>query len=447
MRKKSEINMLEGSIFDKLCMVAIPLALSSILQQLFNAADVAVVGKFSTSAAMAAVGSNAPVINIIVSLFTGLSVGANVVIADFIGKDKKERVSDAVHTSVLLSLISGVIVLFIGIAAARPILEALSTPTDVLELAVEYLRFYFIGMPFLMIYNFGSAILRSVGDSKRPLYCLAVSGIINIFLNLFFVIYCDMSAAGVGLATTISNGFGAYMIIKILREEQGVLHLDMRKLRIDKECLIKTIKIGGPAGLQGTIFSFSNTVIQAAINFFGAACIAGNSAALNFEYISYFVVNGFAQSCMTFVSQNYAAGNFERCKKIFRIAMFSAVGFCAIVAGTFTFFREQLLHLFTSDEEVIRYGIVRTFCIAMLEPMTASYEISGASLRGIGHSMLPAVISMIGCCGVRLVYIYFTFGKWTSFAQVACVYPLTWVVTGAATLIAYIVIAKKVYNK
>ncbi|MCR5527253.1 MAG: MATE family efflux transporter [Lachnospiraceae bacterium] len=447
MSKNSEINMLEGSIFDKLCMVAIPLALSSILQQLFNAADVAVVGKFSTSAAMAAVGSNAPVINIIVSLFTGLSVGANVVIADLIGKDRRDRVSDAVHTSIMLSLISGVIVLFLGIATARPILEALSTPSDVLELAVEYLRLYFLGMPFLMIYNFGSAVLRSVGDSKRPLYCLAVSGVINIFLNLFFVIVCDMSAGGVGLATTISNGFGAVMIIMILMKEQGMLHLDLRKLKLDRQCIERTVRIGGPAGLQGTIFSFSNTVIQAAINYFGAACIAGNSAALNFEYISYFVVNAFAQSCMTFVSQNYAAGKFDRCRKINRIAFISAFGFCAIVAGTFTIFREQLLHLFTSDEEVIRYGVIRTFCIALLEPLTATYEITGASLRGIGYSMLPAITTMIGCCGVRLVYIYFTFGKWTHFAQVAGVYPFTWIVTGTATIIAYFIVTKKVYNK
>lgn len=440
---KRNIDMLNGGILKKLCLIALPLALSSTLQQLFNAADVAVVGQFSSSQAMAAVGSNAPVINMIVTLFVGLAVGANVVIAGFIGSGRQDKVSEAVHTCFTLALICGVIMLALGMIIARPVLEMLNTPDDVIDLATLYLRIYFLGMPFVMVYNFGSAILRSVGDTRRPLYCLTVAGVVNVFLNLFFVIVCHMSADGVGLATTISNGISAGLVFRILLREQGMLHLDLRKLSLKKEYLGKVLRIGGPAGLQGLIFSFSNVVIQAAINYFGSACIAGNSAALNFEYIAYFIVSSYAQAVMTFISQNYAAGKFHRCRRVAWITMVSSVGVTACVSVTFYLLRYPLLALFTSDPEVVRFAVLRMTFIMLLEPMTSLYEIPGACLRGIGDSMLPAIISLIGCCGLRVAYIYLIFGHLERFEQVGIIYPITWVVTGAAMITAYFVITRK----
>ena len=302
MENKHAINMLEGSIYKNLCIIAIPIALSNILQQLFNASDTAVVGHFASSQAMAAVGSNAPVINMIVTFFTGLSIGANVVLARCIGAKEEDKANEVLHTSFVLAIISGLLMLIIGQLIAKPVLLLLHTPANVINMATMYLRIYFCGMPFLMIYDFGSAVLRSIGDTKRPLYFLIIAGIVNVCLNLVFVIGFHRNADGVALATTIANGLSSFLIFYTLLHEQGMLHLDIHKLGIKSEYLRSILWIGLPAGLQGLIFSFSNVVIQASINHFGSACVAGNAAALNFEYICYFIVNGFTQATMTFIS-------------------------------------------------------------------------------------------------------------------------------------------------
>ena len=420
MKNNREMNMLSGSIFRKLCAIAIPICLSSILQQLFNASDTAVVGNFSSSQAMAAVGTNAPVINVIVTFFSGLSIGSNVMLSSFIGSGNRDKVNEALHTSFT---------------------------EDVMGMAVTYLRIYFLGMPFLMIYDFGSSILRAIGDTRRPLLYLTCSGILNVFLNLFFVIVLHRNADGVAIATTISNAVSAFLILRALIREKGMLHLELRHLQLKTPYLKKILWIGGPAGLQGMIFSVSNVVIQSAINHFGSACIAGNSAALNFEYISYFVVNGFAQAVMTFISQNYAAGNYVRCRKTTRTAMFCSVGFCAMVSVSFFMLKAPLLHLFSQQPDVLRYAYVRMTFITLLEPMTASYEITGASLRGIGHSMAPALITLFGCCGLRVAFIGAMLQRFTSFYQVVLIYPVTWIVTGSAIIAMYFIVTRKEYRK
>lgn len=445
--KKREINMLEGGIVKKLCMIALPICLSSILQQLFNASDTAVVGNFSSSQAMAAVGSNAPVINVIVTFFSGLSIGSNVMLSHFIGKEARDEVNKALHTSFTIALISGLIMLCLGQLIAQPVLNLLGTPSDVMGMAVTYLRIYFLGMPFLMIYDFGSSILRSIGDTRRPLFYLTCSGIVNVFLNLFFVIVLHRNADGVAIATTISNGLSAFLIVRALTREEGMLHLDLHRLTLRWVYLKRILWIGGPAGLQGMIFSISNVVIQAAINSFGSACVAGNAAALNFEYISYFMVNGFAQAVMTFISQNYAAGNYDRCRKTTRNAMVCAVVSCAIVASTFFLFRYPLLSIFSHDPEVVRFAVIRMTFITVLEPLTATYEITGSSLRGIGHSLIPALLTLFGSCILRIIYIHAMFGHFKSFSQVAVIYPISWILTGTMVTVLYFLVTAREYRK
>ena len=395
---------------------------------------------------MAAVGSNAPVINIVVMLFTGLSIGSNVLIAGLVGAGKKERVNAAMHTGFSVALISGLIMLTVGCLIAKPILGLLDTPASIMPLAVSYLKLYFLGMPFLMIYDFGNAVLRAVGDTKRPLFCLMFSGMVNVVLNLILVIGFQMSSDGTAIATTIANAVSAALIYRLLVKETGMLHFDWKKLALNRTYLKRIIAIGGPAGLQGMIFSVSNIVIQAAINHFGAACVAGNSAGLNFEYISYFFVNGFAQATVTFISQNYAAHQYQRCRRIARVAMVSAILFTTIVSSVFYLFRYPLVDdIFSTNPAVVHYAIIRITFIALLEPLTATYEIAGGSLRGIGHSMAPAVITLVGCCILRVVYIAVMLPHFTSFTQVALIYPVTWIITGTAVMLLYEAVTRKAY--
>ena len=444
---KRAVDMLHGGIFKKLLYITVPIFLMSTLQQLFNASDTAVVGNFSSSEAMAAVGSNAPVINMIVTFFTGLSVGSNVMLSHFIGKNEKEKVNDALHTSFSVALISGFIMLALGQVIAVPILKLLNTPSHILPMAQMYLRIYFLGMPFLMAYDFGSAVLRSIGDTRRPLYYLIISGSLNVVLNLFFVIVLHRNADGVAYATTISNGVSAFMILRALMREKGMLHLDLSRLSLKWKYVRRILWIGAPAGLQGMIFSISNVVIQAAINLFGSDCVAGNSAALNLEYICYFTVYAFCQALMTFISQNYAAGQYDRCRRTTRIAFVSAIGFTAIISVCFYLLRYPLLSFFTHDPDVLKFAVIRMLFIALLEPMTALYEVPGASLRGIGHSLMPTLITLMGSCILRIIYMHIMMHRFTSFYQVVMIYPISWAITGASMIILYFRVTKKAYKK
>jgi len=441
------VDMLHGGIFKKLLYITVPIFLMSTLQQLFNASDTAVVGNFSSSEAMAAVGSNAPVINMIVTFFTGLSVGSNVMLSHFIGKNEEEKVNDALHTSFSVALISGFIMLALGQVIAVPILKLLNTPSHILPMAQMYLRIYFLGMPFLMAYDFGSAVLRSIGDTRRPLYYLIISGSLNVVLNLFFVIVLHRNADGVAYATTISNGVSAFMILRALMREKGMLHLDPSRLSLKWKYVRRILWIGAPAGLQGMIFSISNVVIQAAINLFGSDCVAGNSAALNLEYICYFTVYAFCQALMTFISQNYAAGQYDRCRRTTRIAFVSAIGFTAIISVCFYLLRYPLLSFFTHDPDVLKFAVIRMLFIALLEPMTALYEVPGASLRGIGHSLMPTLITLMGSCILRIIYMHIMMHRFTAFYQVVMIYPISWAITGASMIILYFRVTKKAYKK
>ncbi len=442
-----KLDMLHGSMADKILIFALPLAASSILQQLFNAVDVAVVGRFASSQAQAAVGSNGPLINLLLNLFIGISVGANVVIANYIGRGEQKRIRNAVHTAMLVASISGIFLLFLGILVARPLLTLMNTPEDVIEYAVVYLRIYFLGMPFIMIYNFGAAILRSMGDTKRPLYCLILSGVVNAALNLLLVIRFHMDAAGVGIATVAANIINAVLVLYFLLHEQEPFRLEPGKLKIHKQEFFYMLRIGIPAGLQSMVFSFANVCIQSVLNGYGSDAVAGSAVALNFEYFSYFVVSAFNQATVTFTSQNYGAGQYDRCRKVYRLAMAMSVLASGALSLSFLAGRGFFISLFTDTPAVAEYAAQRMLRLMAWYFILNSYEISGSALRGLGYSMTPAVITVFGTCVLRLVWAFTVCKRFTGFGMLMNVYPLSWIVTGIAMVAAYLVIRQKALKR
>ena len=445
MKKKKTFDMLNGSIWNKLILFALPLAASSILQQLFNAADVAVVGSFAGSGALAAVGANGPIINLLVNSFVGLSIGANVVIASFIGQNDEKRTSLAAHTSILMSVIIGIVLLFVGFFFARPILELMSTPDDIINLAEVYLKIYFIGVPFVMLYNFAAAVLRSKGDTQRPLIALFIGGVINIILNLFFVVVLHMSVEGVAIGTVVSNIFSSMMLLYWLMHETDALRIDLKELKINGRILKKIAKIGVPAGLQGMVFSISNVCIQSSLNALGSDAIAASSAALNYEYFAYYLVNAFAQTVVTFTGQNYGAKDEERCKKIFRLGMLCSVISCGILSTIFVVFRTFFIGLFTSDPSVYHYAQLRFLIVLTFECLTSSYEISGGCLRGFGRSMTPAILTVFGSCVLRLIWLATVCNWFHDYKLLMAIYPISWILTGTMVLVAYFRTRKKLF--
>ncbi len=442
-----KVDMLHGPLLRRILLFALPLAASSILQQLFNSADLAVAGRFAGHLAQAAVGVNTSVINLLINLFVGLSVGANVVIANYIGQRRREEVLDAVHTVMTLSLLCGVFLMGLGQIAARPILTAMDTPSDTLDLAVTYLRIYFLGMPFVMVYNFGAAVLRSVGDTRRPLYSLLVSGVINVLLNLLFVIGFHRSADGVAIATVISNGVSAALIVLFLLREEEMIRLDPRRLRIKKSLLVRVARIGVPAGIQSTVFSLSNVCIQSAINSFGSAAIAGSSAAVNFEFFTYFVTSAFSQAAVTFISQNYGARQFDRCRKIIWLSMGAGLVITGLMCAAFVLGRGVVIRFYTTDPDVVYYGLIRMLRVEMYAFLAVTYEVMGASLRGLGYSITPTVLMLIGSCALRLVWVFTLFQRFSTYEMLMDVYPVSWVITGVLLFAAYAVIRRKVFAK
>lgn len=445
-KRSRQMDMLHGSLLDKILLFALPLAASSILQQLFNSADAAVAGRFAGSQALAAVGGNAPVVSLIINLFVGMSVGANVIIANYIGQKNIKKVHEAVHTVYIMALVLGIVMMMMGQLIARPILILINTPSDVINLATLYLRIYFCGMPCVMIYNFGAAILRSIGDTKRPLCCLLISGVINVVLNVFFVVLCHLSVAGVAIATIIADTVSAGLVTWFLIRSNDTIKLNLRELTLKKEYIKKVVQIGAPAGLQGAVFSVSNVCIQAGINSFGTAAIAGSAAALNFEYFTYFATNAFGQAAVTFVSQNYGARQFERCKKALRLSLISGMIVTALMSIIFVAGRTPFISIYTNDSAAIQYGIIRMAIVEMFEFIACLYEIPGGALRGIGHSLLPAILTVFGSCGLRIVWIYTVFHKFHTFQVLMSVYLVTWIVTSILVLGAYTIVTKKVYR-
>ncbi|MCH5185721.1 MAG: MATE family efflux transporter [Oscillospiraceae bacterium] len=438
--------MLSGSLWNKILMFAVPLAASSMLQQLFNSADVAVVGRFAGSRALAAVGSNGPVINLLVNIFVGLSVGANVAIARYLGAGNRERAKRAAHTAVLVAVISGLIICLLGMIITRPILTLMSTPDDIINLSVLYLRIYFTGMPFIMLYNFGSAIMRSRGDTKRPLLCLTVSGVVNVLLNLFFVIVCKMSVAGVGIATVISNIISSGMLLYFLMTDKSDLRINIRELKIDKTIFTEIARIGVPAGLQGMVFSLSNVCIQSGLNSLGSDYVAGSAAAINFEFMLYFLLNAFTQACVTFTGQNYGAGNYKRCDRVAVLCSSMAFAAITLLSVFFIIFGKYLLVFYTSEPIVIEYAVMRMKYVLIFQTVNMFTDVLSGSMRGMGCSLVPTIITAAGACGLRILWVYTVFAKSPDFRTLLLVYPVSWIVTSVAIFAAFMVVRKISYG-
>lgn len=444
---KNKMDMTHGTLWNKILIFALPLAASSILQQLFNSVDTAVVGRFASSQALAAVGSNGSLISLLINLFIGISLGSNVVIAHYIGQGAQKNIQAAIHTAIVVALVSGFFVMILGQFIARPVLLLMGTPEDVIDLAVLYLRIYLLGMPFIMLYDFGSSILRSTGDSKRPLYSLIVAGVINTLLNLVLVIGFKLSVSGVAIATVISNVVSSGIVIYFLTQESEPIKLDLKKLAVSTTELKKILKIGVPAGLQGMMFSIANVCIQSTINSFGSDAIAGSAAALNYEFLSYFMVNAFGQTTVTFTSQNYGAGEYDRCKKIFGIGMMFSLISCGLLSAVFVIGRGFFLGLYSTDANVLAYAKQRICIATTLELLTSIYEISAGAMRGLGHSMTPAVITFMGSCVLRLIWISTACKMVHEFWMLMIIYPISWIITGIAMMIAYGMLKHRIFKK
>ncbi len=443
--EKYEIDMCSGSILKKMLLFAVPLMFSSILQLLFNAADIVVVGRFAGDNSLAAVGSNSALINLLTNLFVGLSVGANVLIAHYYGAKENEDLKKAVHTVMTISIISGLVLTVIGIVGARQLLIWMDTPEGVLDLAVVYLRIYFGGMIATMVYNFGAAILRAVGDTKRPLYYLILAGIVNVVLNLIFVIKFDMDVAGVAFATVISQCISAFLVIRCLVKEQGGIHLDLKALRIDKGNFFKILQVGLPAGFQGMLFSLSNVVIQSAVNGFGETVVAGNSAAANIEGFVYMAMNAFHQAVISFTSQNVGAGRYDRINKILYTAQLYVVivgltmGLAVVALG------KPLLGLYTSSSIVVDAGYIRLKYIVTCYFLCGMMDVMVGSLRGLGYAIMPMIVSLVGACGLRLIWIatVFQMEAFHSIKMVYITYPISWFLTFIAHVICFVLVRRK----
>lgn len=450
--KKQKLDMLNGSIWNKLPVFALPIAATGILEQLFNASDIAIVGNFAQTdktAAVAAVGANSPIIGLILNLFIGIALGANVVIANAIGRDDRQTVQKAVHTSMVVSVIGGVLVAIIGELIAEPLLTVLNVPDDVLELALLYLRIYFLGMPVILLYNFEAAIFRSIGETKMPLIALTLSGILNVLLNLFFVIVLKMSVNGVATATVLANVVSAGILYIKLVKSDKYIKVEFKKLRIDGKVFAKIMQIGLPAGIQSAVFAVANIVIQGAINSLGTVVIAASSAAFNIEIIAYNVMNSFSQACTTFVGQNFGANKIDRCKKTLFLCLIED----AIASGTAIFIvlitGKFLLSIFNNNPEVIEIGYTRLVIIFIAYIFSMLYEVMSGYLRGFGFSLVPAILTTVGVCVLRIVWINTVFPANRTFVTIMTAYPVSLATTAVLIFIALIIYrpSKRFANK
>ena len=421
-----EIDMCSGSILPKLLQFALPLMCSSILQLLFNAADIIVVGRFAGDNSLAAVGSNTSIIALLTNLFIGLSVGANILAARFFGANDREGMHQTVHTAMLLSLISGAFLAVAGACGAKTILTWMQSPPEVLDLAALYLRIYFLGMPATMLYNFGAALLRAMGDTRRPLYFLFTAGIVNIVLNLFFVIVCQLDVAGVALATVISQCISAFLVVLCMIREEGPVHLELRQLRIWPQRLKQILQTGIPAGLQGVLFALSNVVIQSSINSFGSIIVAGNAAASNIENFVYVSLNAFYQANISFTSQNLGAGEIERARKGARFGILCSVTIAELIGGLIWLLAPVLIGAFNDSADVISYGVAQARTVTLFYCLLAFSHCMAGILRGAGRASVPMFV-MLGCwCVFRILYITVAVSVVPSIRMVFWAYPITW---------------------
>lgn len=452
MRSAKYIDMCSGPVLRKMIVFTLPIMFSGLFQLLFNATDIIVVGKFAGDNALAAVGSNTALINLMTNLFIGLSIGVNVVAARYCGAKNVNELKKTVHTSMLISVISGVILMAVGLCFAEQMLRLMQTPDSIIGMAADYLRIYFCGMPFMMIYNFGNAILRAAGDTNRPMFCLIVAGVVNVLLDMFFVIVLNMSAAGVGLATSLSQGVSAVLIIRCLLKESDSsgLKLNPRELKIHKDKLLMIMKIGLPAGFQGTVFSLSNVVIQSSINLFGEAVIAGNSAAASIEGFVYMAMNSCYQSTLSFTSQNIGAGKFERINKILLCGLLCVMTVWAVLGlGVCMSLGRPLLSIYTSGEASIEAGLRRMVYVCGTYFLCGVMEVLVGSLRGMGYSVTPMIVSLLGACGLRLVWLatVFQIEQYHTPDTVYLSYPVSWVITVAAHVVCFFICRHRLKKK
>ncbi len=445
--KTYEMDMCNGPVFSSLVIFSIPVILSGILQLLFNAADVIVVGHFAGSESLAAVGSTTSLINLLINLFIGLSVGANVLVAQTYGAQKYRDLEDAVQTAMMMAVVGGFILLAMGECLSRPILTLMGTPDNVLPLSAVYMKMYFLGMPATIVYNFGSAILRAVGDTKRPLYYLIAAGILNVSLNLFFVIGCDMGVAGVGLATSISQYVSATLIIRCLTHVDGPYRVDMKRLRIVPQKAALIAHVGIPAGLQGIVFSISNVLIQSSINSFGSTAMAGSTAAANLEGFVYNAMNGIYQTTLSFSSQNYGAKKYGRMTKIllYCLGLVSAIG--VVMGGGVYLMGRQLLRIYSSDLTVIEYGMLRLKYICSVYFLCGLMDTMVGGIRGMGYSVMPMIVSLTGACLMRVVWIFTIFQAVHTLDILYLSYPVTWVITFLAHVVCYLTARRRLARK
>lgn len=431
--------MCSGPILPKMLLFAVPLMFSSILQLLFNAADIIVVGRYAGDNSLAAVGSNTALIGLLTNLFIGVSIGTNVLAARYYGAKDEEALSETVHTSMFLAVASGIFLTLVGVVFARKILIIMQTPAEVLGLATLYLVIYFFGMTPLMIYNFGSAILRAVGDTRRPLFYLAVAGIINVVLNLFFVINLHLDVAGVAIATVISQCVSAALVVRCLMRESGGIQLSLSGVRIHMDKFARILQVGVPAGIQGVLFSMANVAIQSSINSFGAVTMAGNSAAANIELFVYFAMNAFYQAIISFTSQNMGVGNVIRVRKILKTGLICSTVIGFVLGMLCVIFGHSLLRIYSPSEAVIAAGIARFRIVAATYFLCGLMDGMAGVMRGLGYSVLPTIVTLLGACGLRLAWIFLLF-QIPAFHTVTVVYlsfTVSWLVTFAAHVVCF----------
>ena len=438
----SAADLTHGPLGMKIFLFALPLAATGMLQQLFNAADVMVIGRFVGKNAMAAVGSNSSVIGLLVNLFLGIATGVNVVVAQSTGRGEGDKVRAEVHTSILTGIIAGLIACAIGQAVAHPLLIFLGVPEEILPMAELYLRIYMAGVPVILLYNVEAAILRSQGDTKTPLVCLIFSGLLNVVLNLVFVLIFHMTVDGVALATMISNAVSAILLLICLMRFEGDARVELSKLKIHRKALGRILYIGIPSGLQGIVFSLSNVTVQSAVNSLGADIMAASSAAFNIEILIYYLENSFAQACTTFVGQNYGAGKRERCEKATRLCMLQDIAMTAVVSVIICLLRAPLLRLFNSDPVVVEYGSIRVIYLVAPYVIYAVMDVLSGGMRGYGLAVIPTIILIGGVCGLRILWVLFVFPLRATFSMLMLVYPVSWIVTSVVLLIAYFILVR-----
>ena len=443
---KYEIDMCNGSILDKLVSFSIPLMLSGILQLLFNAVDIIVVGQFTGNEALAAVGSTTALINVFVNLFIGISLGASVLAARFYATGQEKEMSETVHTSITLALISGIAMGIIGVIAAKGALELMDTPDNVLNLSTLYMRIYFMGMPFFMLYNYGAAILRAVGDTKRPLLFLIISGATNVVLNLLLVIQFHLGVAGVAIATVISQCISCILVLRCLYLSDGSYQLRFNKLGMKTRYVKQIFQIGIPAGIQSTIINFSNVLLQSSVNSFGSVAMAGYTAANNILGFLYVSVNSITQACMSFTSQNYGVRKFKRMDKVLLECLGLTVIVALVLGGGSYLFGAELMHIYTKSTNVIECGIDIMLYTTVTYFLCGIMDLLPGALRGMGHSTVPMILSVIGTVGTRIVWIYVIFPCHRSLDFLFISYPVSWLLTIVMQVMCFYFVRKKVHN-